>query len=41
MEFLGNENNKEMFALFQTESEEIIERLLNKLYSLEATPANL
>lgn len=40
MDFAGNENNKEMFMLFQTESEEIIERLLNKLFSLEETPAN-
>ena len=40
MEFSGDENNKEMFALFQTETEEIIERLLNKLYGLEETPAN-
>lgn len=39
MAFEGD-SNKEMFALFQTESEEIIERLLNKLFSLEETPAN-
>ena len=35
-----NENNKEMFAIFQGESEEIIERLLNNLFALEETPAN-
>lgn len=41
MDFLGNDNNKEeMFAIFQNESEEILERLLNNLYNLEKTPAN-
>lgn len=43
MDFLGNDNNKnnkEMLAIFQGESEEILERLLNNLFSLEDTPAN-
>lgn len=43
MDFLGNDNNKnnkEMLAIFQCESEEILERLFNNLFSLEDTPAN-
>ncbi len=43
MDFLGNDNNKnnkEMLAIFQGESEEILERLFNNLFSLEDTPAN-
>ena len=41
MDFPGNDSNREeMFAIFQNESEEIIERLLNNLYALEKTPAN-
>ena len=39
--FDGNDNNnKEMFSIFQSESEELIEQLLNNLFSLEETPAN-
>ena len=39
--FDGNDNNnKEMFSIFQSESEELIEQLLNTLFSLEETPAN-
>lgn len=37
---LENDSNKELMALFQTESEEIIERIFNSLFSLEKTPAN-
>ncbi len=40
MDFPGSENNKEMFSIFQNESEELIEQLLNNLFSLEETPAN-
>lgn len=40
MDFLDNDNNKEMLAIFQGEAEEILERLLNNLFSLEETPAN-
>ena len=43
MDFLGNDNNKnnkEMLAIFQGESEEILDRLFNNLFSLEDTPAN-
>ena len=40
MDFSGNDNNKEMFTIFQGEAEEIIERLFNNLYALEKTPAN-
>ncbi len=41
MDFSGNDNtNKEMFAIFQGEAEEILERLLNNLFALEKTPAN-
>ena len=42
MDFLNNDknNNKEVMAIFQTESEEIIERLFNSFFSLENTPAN-
>lgn len=43
MDFLGNDNNKnnkEMLAIFQGKSEEILERLFNNLFSLEDTPAN-
>lgn len=40
MDFLNNDNNKEMLAIFQGEAEEILERLLNNLFSLEETPAN-
>ena len=41
MDFLDNENdNKEVMAIFQAESEEILERLFNNLFSLESTPAN-
>ena len=43
MDFLGNDNNKnnkEMLAIFQGESEEILERLFNNLFYLEDTPAN-
>ena len=41
MDFSGNDsNNKEMFAIFQSESEEIVDRLFNTLFALEKTPAN-
>ena len=41
MDFLDNDNNnKEVMAIFQTESEDIIERIFNNLFSLESTPAN-
>ena len=40
MDFSEKENNKELFSIFQTESEEILERLFNDFFSLEATPAN-
>ena len=41
MDFTDNDNvNKEVMAIFQTESEEILERLFNNLFSLESTPAN-
>ena len=42
MDFLDNDNNnnKEVFAIFQTESEEIIDRLFGAFFSLETTPAN-
>ena len=42
MDFLDNENNdnKELMQIFQTESEEIIEKIFTALYSLEKTPAN-
>ena len=40
MDFLGSDNNKEVFAIFQNESEEIVERIFNNLFALEDTPAN-
>ncbi|MBR6127552.1 hybrid sensor histidine kinase/response regulator [bacterium] len=40
MDFFNNENDKELLSIFQTESEEILERLFNNLFSLETTPAN-
>ncbi len=41
MDFPGNDNNnKEMFAIFQGESEEIIDRIFESLDALEKTPAN-
>ena len=41
MDFTDNENtNKEVMAIFQAESEEILERIFNNLFSLEDTPAN-
>ena len=40
MDFLNNESDKEVLSIFQTESEEILERLYNNLFSLETTPAN-
>ena len=42
MDFLDNENNdnKELMQIFQTESEEIVDRIFNNLYALEKTPAN-
>lgn len=40
MDFSENDSNKEMYVIFQGESEEIIERLFNNLDSLEQTPAN-
>ena len=43
MDFLDNENsdnNKEVMSIFQSESEEIIDRIFNNLFALESTPAN-
>ena len=42
MDFLDNDNNdnKELMQIFQTESEEIVDRIFNSLYALEKTPAN-
>ena len=40
MDFSENENNKEVLAIFQNESEEILERIFNNLFALEETPAN-
>ena len=44
MDFLDNENNnqnsKEVMEIFRSESDEILERLFNNLFSLEGTPAN-
>ena len=41
LDFTDNDNtNKEVMAIFQAESEEIIERIFNNLFSLENTPAN-
>ena len=40
MDFFNNENDKEVLNIFQTETEEILERLFNNLFSLETTPAN-
>ena len=41
MDFTDKDNtNKEVMAIFQAESEEIIERIFNNLFSLESTPAN-
>ena len=33
-------DNKELFSIFQTESEEILDRIFNNLFLLETTPAN-
>ena len=40
MGFTDNENNKEVMAIFQAESEDILERILNNLFALESTPVN-
>ena len=44
MDFLDNENNnqnsKEVMEIFRSESDEILERLFNNLFSLEGSPAN-
>ena len=40
MDFLDDDNNKELMQLFQTESDDIIERLFSTLFTLEKTPAN-
>ncbi len=41
MDFLNDDNeNKELMQLFQSESEDIIERIFSNLFSLEKTPAN-
>lgn len=41
MDFLNNENgNSEVLSIFQTEAEEIVERIFNNLFSLESTPGN-
>lgn len=36
----NNENNREMFTIFQSEADEIIERILNNLFTLEEDPQN-
>ena len=40
MSFFNDENNKEIMAIFQGESEEIADRIFTSLYALENTPAN-
>ena len=40
MDFTDNENNKEVMTIFQAESEDILERIFNNLFSLESTPVN-
>lgn len=45
MDFLDNESNnnknsKEVMEIFRSESDEILERIFNNLFSLESTPAN-
>ena len=42
MDFLDNDNNdnKELMQIFQTESDEIVDRVFNNLFALEKTPAN-
>ena len=40
MGFLDNENNKEVMTIFQTESEEIVERIFTNLFEFEKNPAN-
>ena len=40
MDFSGNDNNKELFSIFQTETEEILDRLFNDFDTLDTTPAN-
>lgn len=39
-DFLDNENSKEVFTIFQVESDEIIDHIFTTLFSLETTPAN-
>ena len=43
MDFIENDNsnNNELFQLFQSESEDIIERIFSSLYDLEKSPSNL
>ena len=40
MDFTDRENNKEVMAIFQAESEDILERIFNNLFALESTPVN-
>ena len=42
MDFLDNDNNNntELMQLFQSESEDIIERIFSNLFALEKVPAN-
>ena len=41
MDFIDNDNNNtELMQLFQSESEDIIERIFTNLFALEKTPAN-
>ena len=40
MDFSEKDNNNELMQIFQTESEEIIDRIFSNLFSLEKTPAN-
>jgi len=40
LDFFNDENNKEVMEIFQTEAEDILERLFANLFSLETTPAN-
>ena len=36
----SDNDNKELFSIFQTESEEILDKIFNNLFLLETTPAN-
>jgi len=40
MDFMDDDSNKELMQLFQSESDDIIERIFSNLFALEKTPAN-